>query len=380
MMGLARKTLRYEWRRYLPAALAVAFAGVLVLVQAALVLGVFAGASVYVSASRGDLWVGYPGTQSVDLGRPIPAVAEMRARLDPDVARVEKMRWIEGDWRGPVERGGVSVYVTGIDTHDDALAFAHVLTASQRAALLEPGAAIVDIADLPKLGVAVGAQAEVNGHRVRIVDAARGLRALGGVNIVTSLENARRFDPAGTDQFDYLILALRDPARADAVAARLADDHGMDDHRSRRFEVWRSDAFAQRAVRFWLFDTGAGLGFLFGAVVVCVVGGVITSQTLVAAVAGNLREYATLRALGVGFGDLARVVLEQTLWIGGGGLVIALVVGTGLLGLARQFDVPVLVDTASAVVVCVLALVVAIGSGLVAMRSLRGADPILLLR
>ena len=39
MVPLARKTLVYEWRRFLPSLFAVAFSGLLLLVQAALVLG-----------------------------------------------------------------------------------------------------------------------------------------------------------------------------------------------------------------------------------------------------------------------------------------------------------------------------------------------------
>jgi len=375
MMGLARKTLIYEWRRFLPAALAVAFAGVLVLVQAALVLGIFSGASVYVTASDGDLWIGYPGTQSVDLGRPIPSSAELHARMDPAVNRVEALRWVEGDWRGPLERGGVSVYVSGIDTRADGMVFARVLTPAQREALREPGALIVDPADLDKLGAIVGTQAEINGHHVRIVGAAAGLRALGGVNVLASLETARRLDPVGAEDASYFILRLRDPKDADAVAARLQPGGNTP-----RYEVWRSDEFAARAVRFWLFDTGAGLGFLFGALVVGIVGAVITSQTLIGAVAGNRREYATLRALGVGFADLRRIVLEQALWVGGGGLAIAVIVGTALLAVASWADVPVAIDLRGAVLVGLLVQGVALGSGLAAMRSLRHADPIELLR
>ncbi len=41
MIALARKTLAYEWRRFLPVVLAMCFAGVLLIVQAALVLGIF---------------------------------------------------------------------------------------------------------------------------------------------------------------------------------------------------------------------------------------------------------------------------------------------------------------------------------------------------
>jgi putative ABC transport system permease protein len=82
----------------------------------------------------------------------------------------------------------------------------------------------------------------------------------------------------------------------------------------------------------------------------------------------------------VGANDLRRIVLEQAMWVGGGGLAIALVVGTALLAAASWADVPVAMDLRGATLVGLMVLGVALGSGLAAMRSLRHADPIALLR
>ncbi|GAP66373.1 ABC-type transport system [Mizugakiibacter sediminis] len=377
MVALARKTLLHEWRRFLPAALAVAFAGLLLLMQAALLLGIFGGAAVYIDQSGGDLWVGYPGTQTIDLGRPIPADTEMLLRMDPEVARVEPFLWVDADWRGPADRGGVSVFLSGIDTRAAGLAFARALGPALRARLDLPGAVIVDRADLPKLGVDVGGSARINGRRVRIVGAAAGLRALGGVDIVASLDTARALDadPADAGRVAYYIVALRDPARADAVRARLAR---VGAHAG--FAVWTRQAFARRAIAYWMFETGAGLGFLFLTALVFVVGAVITSQTLMGAVAGSVREYATLHALGVGFGDLRRVVLQQAAWVGGAGLLAGGVAALALALLARRADVPIVFGAWQALACAVLVMGIALVSGLMAVRALRHADPAMLLR
>ncbi|HQR91193.1 MAG TPA: ABC transporter permease, partial [Caulobacter sp.] len=69
MTSIALKTLLFDWRRFAPAAVAVGFSGLLVLLQAGLILGVFSLASVCVTKSSADLWVGFPGVQSIDLGR-----------------------------------------------------------------------------------------------------------------------------------------------------------------------------------------------------------------------------------------------------------------------------------------------------------------------
>jgi len=375
MVPLARKTLIYEWRRFLPSALAVAFSGLLLLVQAALVLGIFNSAAVYIKKSGGDLWVGYPGTQSIELGRPIPHEAEIKLLMDPQVARVEPFRWIDGDWRGPADKGGVSVFISGIDTRADGMMFADVLAPDLRAKLDEPDSVIVDRADLTKLGLSVGAQAVINGQRVRIVGVGSGLRALGGVNIVTSLATARRLETDNeAGDVAYYVVKLHDPEQADAVRKRLQPGTG------KRYEIWTRPAFAHRAVTYWMFETGAGLGVIFLAAVVFLVGAVITSQTLMGAVAGSIREYATLHALGVGFGALRHVVLKQSAWVGAFGLVVGGVVTTLIVWLASRRDVPVQLDLPTIAICAAAVMGIALVSGLMAVRALRHADPALLLR
>ncbi|MBI1398381.1 MAG: FtsX-like permease family protein [Betaproteobacteria bacterium] len=376
MVALARKTLIYEWRRFLPAVLAVGFAGLLQLLQAALVLGIFGGAAVYITCSDADVWVGYPGTQSVDQGHPISPDVAILLHMDPQVDRVESFLWVNGDWHGG-GTGAVSVFVSGIDPGPHGLMFVRALSPRLRARLTAPDAVIVDRADLGKLGVAVGGSATINGRRVRVVGVASGLRALGGVNVVASLETARRLDPDPVDagRPTYLVARLRDPARASFVVDALRGHKGFGP-----YEAWTAQAFTRRSMLFWLFDTGAGAGVLFLAGIVFLVGAVITSQALVAAVIGSVREYATLNALGVGVRALRWVVLEQALWVGAVGLAGATVLGTLLILLARGEDVPVVLNVPVTLGCVLLVLALAATSGLASMRSLRRADPATLLR
>jgi putative ABC transport system permease protein len=374
MIPLARKTLVHEWRRFLPAMLAVAFSGLLLLMQAALVFGIFGSTAVYITASDADLWVGYPGTQSIELGRPIAPIARTALLMDGGVARVEPFAWVDGDWRGPAGTGGVSVFVSGISPEPHGMIFSDVLTAAQRASLKEPFAVIVDRADLPKLGVPIGGQALINGDLVRIVGVANGIRALGGVNVVASLDTARALDnDTGGTEVAYYVAKLKPGANADAVAARV-------DASAQGYAAWTASSFARRAVFYWMFQTGAGLGVIFLAVVVFIVGAIITSQTLMGAIAGSVREYATLHALGVGLGSLRRVVLEQAAWIGVCGLVAGVLLSFGLIGLAKLQDVPVALNLPAWIACAALVMGIALVSGAAAVRVLRSADPALLLR
>ncbi|MEP6633040.1 MAG: ABC transporter permease [Luteimonas sp.] len=377
MVALARRTLRYEWRRFLPATVAIAFASALLLLQASLVLGIFGSASVYVSGSSADLWMGYPGTQSVDQGRPINPDAATLLYMQPQVTRVESFLWYDADWRGPGDNGAVSVFVSGIDARADGLMFSKVLSPALRQALQGPDAVVVDRAELEKLGVAIGSRAFINGHSVRVVGVGSGLRALGGVNVLASLETARGLDtdqPQG-DWPTYFVAKLRDTAHAANVAKVLNRQRGGGRH-----EVWTATAFARQSTLFWLFDTGAGAGVLFLAGVVVLVGAAITSQTLVAAVFASIREYAMLNALGVGLRALRWVVMEQAFWVGAVGLVIAAVGCSALIGLARMRDVPVVFDASIWIVCAGVVMALALVSGLIALRGLSRADPAELLR
>ena len=158
---------------------------------------------------------------------------------------------------------------------------------------------IVDSADLESLGVAEGGKAWINGHPVRVVAAIAGLRGLGGVNVLASLDSARVIGgPQAGRGSTYYVARLADPSRAPAVQARLAQS----DASFGPLQVWTAQEFAQRSQQYWLLDTGAGMAVLFMALIVCLVGAVITNQSFAAVVAASAREYATLNALGASRG------------------------------------------------------------------------------
>lgn len=378
MIALARKTLIFEWRRFVPAVLAIGFSGLLLLVQAALVLGIFGSAAVSVTASSADLWVGYQGAQSVNFGRAIPADVEMRLRLDPDVSEVEPYLWVEGDWHGAqAGAGGVSVFVSGLRTQPGAMMFSHILSIGLRQRLREPGAVIVDRSDLEQLGVQVGDHAWINGQKVQVVAALSGLRALGGVNVLASIDTARQMeaDERKDPGFTYFVAKLRDPSRAAQVSARLQPQpaFGM-------AEAWPAAEFAERSQLYWMLNTGAGVAVLFMSCIVCLVGAVITSQSLTAVVAGSAREYAMLNALGASVFSLSRVVLEQAAWVGVLGISLAGLISSVMLMLAARHDVPVAMTTPVAAGCALLVGALALLSGLLAVRGLLRADPAQLLR
>ena len=119
---------------------------------------------------------------------------------------------------------------------------------------------------------------------------------------------------------------------------------------------------------------------IFLSLVVFVIGAIITSQTLMGAIAGSIGEYATLLALGVGLHQLRRVVLAQSAWIGVCGLAVGLVVSLLLMVLIRMGKVPAQLNWSVWGICAALVIGIALVSGAAAVRVLRDADPAVLLR
>ncbi|MGG4775708.1 FtsX-like permease family protein [Alcaligenaceae bacterium 429] len=378
MIPLARKTLVYEWRRFVPVILAVCFSGVLLVVQAALVLGIFGASALYVKSSSATLWAGYPGTQSVNFGQRVDQDVEMLMRMDPDITDVEPYLWVDGEWSAEhSDAGSVSIYLSGIATREDAMMFSSLLSKGMRARLREPGAVIVDPADLDTLGAHEGDRAWINTHPVHIVGVLPGLRGLGGVNVLSSLDTARNIAGNGSQYGStYYVAHTPSTVDADAVRARLQSEAAS----FGPVEIWTAPQFAYKSQLYWLLDTGAGMAVLFMAIIVCLVGAIITNQSFAAVVAGSAREYATLNALGASRGALARVVIEQSCLIGGIGMCLAALVSLALLSLAAVYHVPIAMTPLVALGCAALVSLMALFSSVMAIRSLMRTDPSLLLR
>jgi putative ABC transport system permease protein len=346
-------------------------------VQGALLLGIVGANSLYVTQSTAQYWVGFPGTQSVDLGRTIPAGVATNLYAEPAISHVEPILFGSGDWRGPHGGGGVSVTVLGIDTANDAEALARIIPGSLRNELNEPGTVVVDIADALKLSTQKGGIAEVNRHSVRIVGYIDGLRGLGGVNVVASLETARNLDHSlpGDSGATYFLYDLKPGTNGPAIQARLNSSANI-----RRFEVWSAEELASMTTMYMLLDSGAGIAFIFATLIAVMIGAVITSQTLMSAVAGTVPQYATLRALGVPFDRLRFIVIEQAGWVGLFGFVISLFLSVAIALMAAVYRVPFelrfsIIASASTVVLLVAAV-----ACLLAIHRLRDTDPAMLLR
>jgi putative ABC transport system permease protein len=106
----------------------------------------------------------------------------------------------------------------------------------------------------------------------------------------------------------------------------------------------------------------------------------VTSQTLRGAILSNIREFASLRALGIAMGSLRLIVMELSFWVGVAGLIAALVLTTLIGAWAAAIGLPLVIRPPTAIFVCIMMMVIAIVSGAMAMGILKKSQPADLLR
>jgi putative ABC transport system permease protein len=222
------------------------------------------------------------------------------------------------------------------------------------------------------LGRGAGDSAEINGRRVRVVGCVEGLQSLAAPYVFCSTGTARQLLRLPPGQATYLLGRCHDPAHAPGVAERIRADPAL--------SASTSEEFSRRTRLHWMIKTKAGIALGCAAALGLLVGAVVTSQTLYAATVASLREYAVLCALGIPRWRMAAAILSQSFWVGVAGIALALpaafALGRGADGLGAKVLLPAWLFGMAGTVTLVMALL----SGLAALRSLRLVEPATLLR
>jgi putative ABC transport system permease protein len=392
-MSYSLATLWYERQRYIPAVLAVAFSCLLIALQCGLLLGLFSITSLPIDNTTADIWVGHPDVPSVDLGRPIPAAWQSYLAM-PEVERSEIYLQGFAYWDKP--SGGVELcMVIGSRMGPDALGAVKFLTPEMRAQLTEPGAIIVDESEFDRLGIhQVGEYAEISGRRVRVVNTVKGAKSLAGPYVFCNIETARPVLRMTEDQAMFLLARCRSKADALTVVQRLeeyrstpptstnysdgktASESGLPP----KMSAFTSEQFSLRSRIHWLTKTKAGIALGCAAALGLLVGAVVTSQTLYAATAASLKEFAVLRAMGIPRWRMAAMVLAQSFWVGVGGVALALPTVFALAQVGNELGAKVLLPRELLALSVGVTMLMAMLSGLAALRSLRLIEPVVLLR
>lgn len=379
-MSLALSTLIYEWRRYLAAVIALAVAAVLVLSLTGMFMGVSKSFTATVDRSPGEIMILPPQAQSLfsnNSGQPRRLIPKIYG--DASVVEVQALNFNFAFWTNFPKEGQAAkaegVQIIMIDPVPGAVTLPKDLGDDLMQVLREPYSVVIDESSLNKLGVHVGDKAKINGLTVSV---------RGTTNTYPSMFNAMVFMSRQTGKLlkllnegqrvGPLVVKIRNPALARQVAAEL---NAMSDG---GYKAWSREDLSEASQKSMLKEGGISVMIGFAVVVGTFIGIVITWQTLQGAILANIKEFASLRALGVSMGSLRLIVLELSLWVGVVGMLLAATI-TGMVwllgrGFGVPMDFPLFIDLPVAITLLVIALV----SGALSLGVLKKSQPADLLR
>ncbi len=383
MISLARANLIHDWRRHATAIVVLVLAGLLMTIQLGLVLGFAEAFGELKRQLRADIVV---TQQSISGGRRFRF--GMFQQIDP---RFEGLIWmhpnvaeVQGYGEGFANatwyrEDGVrtSVRINTLDPGDKSMTYPTRFPDSLRSVLATPGAIVLPRSSARSLGVGVGDTAELGNIKVVIGGIVNGIPGGGfGTPVFASPQTTRLVSNASLGQYvsSYLV-RLDDPDETDRVIDEL-------NVMLRRVNL--------RATRPRDLASSTGLGELltstFGwilmgsAVFGLIVGCGIASQTLRGAFLAQLKEFGSLRALGVGRGRMAVVAMEQAWWTGLLSIPIAIFLAFVVRAAARQFDITIALPVNLIAGSSVLLLAVALFAGFISLTAVNKVEPAELLR
>jgi putative ABC transport system permease protein len=381
-MSLALSTLLFEWRRYLAAIIALALAGVLMLGLGAVFLGMMNSFTVTIDKSRAQLIILAPNAEAS--GGPGGGPGPLPKRVvpliyrHPDVVEVQDLPDDFGRFIGPGQPSPSFVNIMIIDTSANGVTLPEDFTEDMRRAIEAPFAVGIDVSAQRQLGVKIGDQAVLNGRTVRVGLIMEGYANSQMPSIVMSRQTQRLMGRANDEQLGLLMVRIKGNPADEKNIARVRDE--LNALSNGLYRAWTKPELTASTTR-QMMSTGFIAMLLMSMTVIgFAIGVVITWQTLRGAILANIKEFASLRALGVSLGQLRGVVMELSLWVGVLGIGASALMMVGLTMLAKMVNLPMGYEPVSLIQTTILLLFISIGSGALTLGALKKGEPADLLK
>lgn len=370
----------YEWRRYMAAVVALAFSGLLVLSQVGMFVGMGKSFTATVDRSRADLFVLAPKAEQLFNSGGLPRRMMPLVYMNPEVVQVSDLQGDGGLFvnlgspgKGKRKREYVQIWV--VDPDPNALTLPTDFGDDVREALSIPYTVAIDQSSLGRLGTGLGQKATLNGRDIRVGAILHGYPNIMQATVVMSRETIKLLGEArSSDRIGPMMVRLRDPAKAELVRDQLNAASGG------QYRAWTRAELSAANDKDMMSNQFIGLMLGFSAFLGLAIGLGITWQTLRGAILANIKEFASLRALGVSMGSLRIIIVELSFWVGVAGLATTGVFVTLVALLARSAGIPMVFPPGNVISTAIFLLVIALLSGVFSLGMLKKSQPADLLR
>src|SRR5262245_28187348 len=325
MTWIAIRTLSGDRGKYLGLICSVTFATQLMTQQVSIFMGILTRTGNQILDVRdADIWVmdnrvryldEAPGLQDIDL---------MRVRGVPGVAWA--VRSYKGIVRARLEDGNTrNVRLTGLD--DETLVGApQEMIVGSIADLKRPDAVIIDKAGYEYMwgqeSYQLGRAFQLNDQRAVLVGVCKVASPFFSDPIVYArYSQVSRYVPRERNLMNYILVKPKDGADHVELCRGIEERTG-------RMALTRWQFF-WKTIRYFLGSTGIPVNFGITIALGFIVGAAVTGQTLYLFIVESLKQFGALKAMGIPNGGILRMILLQSLLVGGVGYGL----GVGLTAL-----------------------------------------------
>lgn len=404
MASVARKNLFEDIPRFLVAQAGIMFAVSLVTIQVGIFNGFSRSVGILIDRSAADVWVASNDMVNLELTLPIPAGHMKLAQQVEGVERVEPLLLGGGIWRSP--QGKITtVRLFGFEPEGQ-LFNPSPLIAGDLNSLNQPYTVIADKAILKSLGVSqIGETANIGSLGVKLVGLTEDTQSIASsAYLFTAIESAKSISTGGRtanlncrfENEDFSCtnvyeqspetnptptpLTDTDPITYVLVKARPGEDMEVLKQRLQQTLpntiAFTREEMASLTRSYWIQRTGVGFILGLGAAVGVIVGMVIVGQILYSSVSDHLKEFATLKAMGVSDRVVYGIIIRQALWMSVLGYIpsLALCIGLGFWTFSTQ-GIMILITPITGTVIFCITVVMCVGSALFATQKVTRVDP-----
>ncbi|MFM9939383.1 MAG: ABC transporter permease [Hyphomicrobiaceae bacterium] len=369
ILTLGGQGLNHDRARVLTTLAGTSLSILLVAVQLGMIAGFAEMISGAIDHAQAGLWIVPPGTAAFDDSSKLGMDARYAALQVAGVAKVSPVVVGFAEWRTRAQHTA-TVVVIGAESKDGALAPWNVRQGNLNGLDLE-GGVVVDTSYRTQLGIdRLGERAVVENVPVRVVALSSGIRSFTtSPYLFTSLGTAREILGLSASHATYLLVKLADRADTNRVRTRLTEVLP-------RLEILTTDEFRRRNLSRWLLETGAGAALLGGALLGFLVGCVIVTQTLHASIRENIKQLATLRAMGASDAFMAGTVACHAALNTGLAALLAATFCLGLAWLSSDAALPIHLSKSLTLVLAVLVCAMSTFAALAALRKVLKLEPV----
>jgi putative ABC transport system permease protein len=184
----------------------------------------------------------------------------------------------------------------------------------------------------------------------------------------TEYDTARQLLEIPSDRLNYVVVGLEPEANVARVQAELQS-------LVPEAAVKRSDEIRESTTQFVLFDQGVGIMVLSAMFIDLLVGFAIVSLAMFTSVLENVREFATMKAIGATMYDLAKLLFVQAVLFAAAGTCIGIIAICMMVWSGRSARYNLILSPASVLESIVMVFVLCIAASMLALLKLRKVEP-----